>query len=203
MQTFPKTYAEELGVNLEKKNWEEIFKWFLAAILFGKRISEEIARRTYKEFERENLLTSERISEAGWDKLVEVLDEGGYVRYDFSTATKLLEIMKELKRKGGLEKLYVQAKSPEGLEEKLKEFKGIGDVTINIFLRELRFLPKVNSPLSKFVKLAVRNLAIDIGGQKKTQKFIHLESALLRLGKDYCGKGKCKECFMKNYCRNK
>jgi hypothetical protein len=32
----------------------------------------------------------------GWDGLVSTLDAGGYVRYDFKTATKLLEVMKNL-----------------------------------------------------------------------------------------------------------
>jgi len=32
-------------------------------------------------------LDPEKILEAGWDKLVEVLDRGHYVRYDFSTTT--------------------------------------------------------------------------------------------------------------------
>jgi len=39
------TYAEELGINLDTE--EGRFKWFLASILFAKRISSEIARKTY------------------------------------------------------------------------------------------------------------------------------------------------------------
>jgi len=39
------------------------------------------------------------ILEAGWDRLVEVLDSGGYTIYDFSTATNLLGIAKNLKEK--------------------------------------------------------------------------------------------------------
>jgi len=44
------TYAEELGINLDTE--EGRFKWFLASILFAKRISSEIAKKTYREFER-------------------------------------------------------------------------------------------------------------------------------------------------------
>ena len=202
-QKFPQTYSEELGINLSRENWEEIFKWFLASILFGKRISEGIAKKTYRGFEKNNLLTPERILEAGWDKLVEVLDAGGYVRYDFSTATKLLEIMKGLKRRGDLKKLYEEAKNNEDLEEKLKEFKGVGDVTVNIFLRELRALHKVDPNVSKFVKLAAKNLGITVEQPEKSKEFIKLEAALLRLGKNYCGKRKCKGCLMKEYCSKK
>lgn len=199
LQEFPKTYSQELGINLDE-GWDEIFKWFLASILFGKRISEEIAKKTYKEFERENLLTPEKISKAGWNKLVEVLDAGNYVRYDFSTATKLLEIMKELKEKS-LEKLYEESKNSEDFEKKLKEFKGVGNVTINIFLRELRFLPKVSPSVSKFVKLAAKNLNVSIEKfNRKSKEFIHVESSLLRLGKNFCNKGKCAVCMLKKYC---
>ena len=91
------TYSEELGLDLTKP--ESRFKWFLASILFAKRISAEIAKRTYRRFEEEELTTPDRILTAGWDRLVQVLDSGGYVRYDFSTATNLLRIMEELKKK--------------------------------------------------------------------------------------------------------
>lgn len=40
----------ELGINLKSKKEEELFKWFLASILFGKPIQQEIAKRTYFEF---------------------------------------------------------------------------------------------------------------------------------------------------------
>ena len=79
------SYSRELGLDLRKPR--DRFKWFLASMLFAKRISSEIARKTYKLFEAEGLTTPDALLRAGWDKLVEVLDAGGYVRYDFSTAT--------------------------------------------------------------------------------------------------------------------
>jgi len=110
-------------------------------LLFGKPIQQEVARRTYFEFQKEKILTPEKILKAGWDKLVEILDRGYYVRYDFSTATKLLEICKELKEKyGNLSNLLKQAKNKKDLSKRLQEFKGIGPVTTRIFLRELDFL---------------------------------------------------------------
>ena len=202
-QVFPKTYSEELGINLWSKNPEEIFKWFLASVLFGKRISEQIAKNTYEEFEREDLLTPESILEAGWDKLVEILDRGGgYVRYDFSTASRLLDIMKDLKESGGLMELYKRSKNSEDFENKLKDFKGVGDVTANIFLRELRFMDGINPKICRFVEISARNLDINLERDRKTQNFIRLESALLRLGKDYCRKKKCKVCPVRKYCRS-
>ncbi len=104
-----RTYSEELGLDLSRL--EDRFKWFLASLLFAKRISAEIAKKTYHQFEEEGLPTVENILVAGWDRLVQVLDSGGYVRYDFSTASNLLRIITELKEKyGTLDELHRQSK---------------------------------------------------------------------------------------------
>lgn len=134
-----KIYSIELGINLKKGREAEIFKWFLACLLFGKPIQQEVAKRTYFEFQKEGLLTPEKILKAGWHKLVKVLDKGHYVRYDFSTAAKLLEICQELKEKHGtLTELFKKSKSQRELERKLLEFKGIGPITAKIFLRDIK-----------------------------------------------------------------
>jgi hypothetical protein len=49
-------YSEELGIDLAGGTDREYFKWFLASVLFGARISETIARNTYRAFERHGLL---------------------------------------------------------------------------------------------------------------------------------------------------
>ena len=101
-------FSKELGIDLSEGESTEIFKWFLASKLFGARIGTNIAIKTYREFERHGVLSPERIIETGWDGLVRILDDGGYARYDFSTATKLLEIMEDLKKyyDGDLNRLY-------------------------------------------------------------------------------------------------
>ena len=138
-ETKGKIYSEDLEIDLRTGKEPEIFKWFLACLLFGKPIQQDVARRTYLEFSEEALLTPQKILEAGWDKLVEVLDRGHYVRYDFSTATKLLEISKELsERYGNLTGLLRSAKNEKDLLDRLLLFKGIGPVTARIFLRDLK-----------------------------------------------------------------
>lgn len=59
-----KLYSEELNVWLKRNYNEEIFKWFLASILFGARISETIAQNTYHTFEKYNFLKPRKILEA-------------------------------------------------------------------------------------------------------------------------------------------
>lgn len=134
-------YARQLGIELPSGASKEIYKWFIASVLFGARISGNVAMHAYKEFERADLLSPAHMLKAGWDALVRVLDGGGYVRYDFKTATKLLEVNRSLlERYGGdLNALHESAADAADLEHRLKGLgKGIGDVTVNIFLRELR-----------------------------------------------------------------
>jgi endonuclease III len=133
-----KIYAKELGIDLSSKQEREYFKWFLASLLFGKPIQQEVAKRTYFEFMNNGLTSPDAIMQAGWDKLVEVLDRGHYVRYDFSTATKLLDVSKTLKEKyGTLTDLLKQSHSIDELSSRLEEFKGIGPKTTEIFLRDV------------------------------------------------------------------
>lgn len=66
--------------------------WFLAATLFGTRISAHVAERTFRLLSGAGI---NRITDAGrreWDSLVALLDAGGYDRYDFRTATRLQAI---------------------------------------------------------------------------------------------------------------
>ena len=211
-------FSRELGIDLSKGNSTEIFKWFLASKLFGARIGTNIAINTYKEFERCNVITPGKILQTGWDGLVSILDDGGYVRYDFSTATRLLGIMKNLKEHygGDLNRLYKEAKDEKELEELLKGLgRGIGDVTVNIFLRELRTVwPKARPELSELVKLAARHLGLIKPKQDplttleqiwslhwvRGYDFRDFEAALVRLGKDYCKRLKCDKCPMKAEC---
>lgn len=134
-----KICSRELGINLESGKEKEIFKWFLACLLFGKPIQQNVAKRAYFEFEKEGLLSPNKIIRAGWDRIVDVLDKGHYVRYDFSTATKIIEICKELRQKyGTITKLLKSTKSKNDLKKRLQEFNGIGPVTASIFIREIR-----------------------------------------------------------------
>ena len=190
-----RSYSEELGLDLNRP--EDRFKWFLASILFAKRISAEIAKRTYRRFEEEGLTTPERILEAGWDRLVQVLDSGGYVRYDFSTASNLLKIMEDLIEKyGDLEGLHEESSDPEDLEKRLREFKGFGPVGVNIFLRELRGRWEKAKPKPS-------RMAVETAQRIGLRKIEPHESALVRLNLEYCKKRRCGECPVQEYCKER
>lgn len=175
-------YSEELGIDVGTPQGR--FRWFLASILFGKRISVEIAEKTYREFARAGILSPKRILEAGWDRLVEILDKGGYVRYDFSTADRLLLVAEKLQKeyRGSVDEIHSRAKDSKDLEDRLKEFTGIGDVTANIFLRELRHIWKKADPApSEGARMMARRLGIKLPANRKSYAFVRMEAGLIRL----------------------
>jgi endonuclease III len=188
------SYSVELGLDLTKP--EDRFKWFLASVLFAKRISAETAKETYLYFEQEELMSPNAILGAGWDRLVEVLDSGGYTRYDFSTATNLLAIAKTLLEKyGSLERLHAESDSPRDLESRLQEFRGVGPVGVNIFLRELRGIWRKAKPKPSPMAVAT---AQRIGlGLEDVERY---ESQLVRLNLEYCKKRRSSECPLGDNC---
>ena len=221
VKKFGEKYSKILGIKVQTNSEKEVFKWFLASILFGAPITEKSAIKTYRCFEKHGVLTPEKIIEAGWDELVNILDEGSYTRYDFKTATKLLEVAENLQRSynGSLKLLCEKASDPLDLEKKIKELgKGIGDTTVSIFLRELRGIwPKADPKPTSLVILAAKNLGIikseKIDAAKRELEdfwrqnvvegydFVNFETALLRVGKDYCRKRKCKVCELNAHCK--
>lgn len=184
-----KLYSEELGIDLSGKDSQEIFKWFLASILFGARISETIAKNTYKTFEKYDLLSPKKILEKDRGYLINpIMREGGYVRYDGKTSDQVLRNCKKLLEdyNGDLNELHQKARDSRDLENRLLEFHGIGQVTVNIFLRELRpYWKKANpKPLPRIKKIA-KKLGINLESyNRKTEKFTRLEAGLFRKRKE-------------------
>jgi endonuclease III len=164
MKEYSGRFSAELGIDLSSGRSPEIFKWFLASVLFGARISESIVKKTFHEFDTRSIVSPKTVLDTGWDGLVEVLDHGGYVRYDFKTATKLLDLCKSLTEKyhAELANLHTAAIDPEDLAQRLKSLaKGIGEVTVDIFLREMRGIWEKANPLpSDLVVMAAKERGI-------------------------------------------
>ncbi|KAL1952841.1 hypothetical protein VTO42DRAFT_4113 [Malbranchea cinnamomea] len=133
-------YAQDLHIDLSTHEESEYFKWFLACLLFGKPVQQEVARRAFVELvEHEHIASPSAILNAGWDRLVEILDRAHYVRYDFSTADKLLDVSGALREdyEGRLGVLLDQCKTVDEVARRLQEFKGVGPKTAEIFLRDM------------------------------------------------------------------
>lgn len=178
-------YSEELDIELSTGRDDEIFKWYLASALFGARISETIARNTYRAFERHDLLDPDSILEAGWGVLVgKVMAEGRYVRYDNQRSTQILRNCETLRDEygGSFKRLHEEAEDPRDLEQRLERFHGVGPVTTNIFLRELRpYWEKADPDPLPVVEELAEELQIDLESlDRKSMEFCRLEAGLIR-----------------------
>jgi len=178
-------YSDELGIDLAKRSDAEYFRWFLASLLFGARISETTAMNTYQSFVRHGLTSPRKILKAGWDFLVyPVMGEGGYVRYDGRKSIQVLRDCETLIADygGSLRRLHDAARDARDLEQRLLAFYGIGPVTMNIFLRELRpFWAKANPDPLPAVKTLAKRLSVDLGRyRRKSQVFARVEAGLIR-----------------------
>lgn len=130
--------AANLGIDLDAKNEQELFKWLLACLLFGKPIQQQVAEHAYKVLIGAGITSLDRLAASTWDDLVHLLDQGHYVRYDYSTATKLLEISKAVRDQyGSVSSLISSATDAHDLERRLIGFKGVGPTTAAIFLRNI------------------------------------------------------------------
>jgi hypothetical protein len=154
-------YSTELGIDLARGGCA-IDSWALAATLFGTRISAAIAIRTYNVLAGAGVRT---ISDAGtlsWKKLVALLDEGGYVRYDYRTADRLHDLAAAVRAlPGGRIASLGTMSEPRDLEAALDALPGWGSTTVRVFLRELRGVwPGAQPPLDDRTRWALAHLGV-------------------------------------------
>jgi endonuclease III len=195
-------FSARLGIALSGLDSGEVFRWFLASMLYGARINQSVAGRTYLAFLEHGLSTPERIVAADLSELLQIMAEGGYVRYDGITSRKVREASATLLHDygGDLNSLHAAARDARDLEARLQGFKGIGPTTAGIFLRELRGVwPKADPPLGDLARLAAVHLGIvdPVSFWKKRTvpgyDYRHFEAALTRLGKDFCRRDRCQQ----------
>jgi endonuclease III len=195
LKQYGRLYSEELGIDASK----EPFKWLLASMLFGARISTSIAKKTYEEYEKAGLTSPEKLTSTDMKTLIEIHGRGGYARYDGITAEYVTGVARKLLADydGKIENLDRVSRGSEDLEHRLEEFRGIGPVTANIFLRELRGVWKNADPQPTDIEiLAAKNLGIEASKKDTLEKlkefwdknavkgysFRNFEAALVRSG---------------------
>lgn len=134
-----RTFAQEIGIPVEKGTPSPLFRLLCASLLFSTRIGAGIAVRAAKALAQAGWTTPEKMADAPWEERARVLNESGYARYDERTSTMLGETSRMLlDRYGGdLRRLREEAgRDPREERNLLKEFKGIGEVGADIFFRE-------------------------------------------------------------------
>jgi len=83
------------------------------------------------------------------------------------------------------------------LNKRLLEFKGVGPTTVNIFLRELRGVWQKARPQPSPL---AREVASRIGLAEAELELPDVESALVKLGLEFCKGRKCSGCPLMEEC---
>ncbi|ROP60928.1 DNA methylase [Curtobacterium sp. ZW137] len=132
------THAEDLGIDLSDGKPQQLYRWFLASMLFGRPIRQQLAADTYRALIDQGFTSPGKFAEAGREGLRKVLDEGGYGRFDYQMTDALHETMHTLDAdEGSVSHLVKTASSRQELRDRLGELKGVGPKTIEIFLRDV------------------------------------------------------------------
>ncbi|MFW5804684.1 MAG: hypothetical protein ACOCWG_05590 [bacterium] len=189
-------YSGEIGINVKKENPSNLFMWFVASNLFSARISSSIAVDAAKSLFKRGWKSPRKMNKTSWNERVQALNEAHYTRYQERTSTFLGDLSKKILEEydGDLRKLREKAgKNPQKMRKLLKEFKGVGNVGVDIFFRELQMTWKELYPfadkktLKAAKKMDLPNNANDLLRLTGKSKFIKLLAALVRadLNKDY------------------
>ncbi len=155
-------YSTELGIDIDAGE-DQVERWFLAATLFGARIFASVAERTYHVLARSGLTRIAQVRHLASDELIALLDEGGYARYDFRMASRLLALADLIgERYGGeVARIGQRFTTYAGLRTALDALPGWGEVTIRLFLRELRGVwPGARPPPDERAVAAARHLGL-------------------------------------------
>jgi endonuclease III len=141
LKEYGQTFSQELGIPIEKNNPATLFRLLCATLLFSTRIQEKIAVKAAKALNQQGWNTPQKMLDASWEERARCLNEAGYARYDERTAAMLGDSSQFLVEHydGDLRQLRKAAEhNPDQEHKLLQEFKGIGKVGANIFLREVQ-----------------------------------------------------------------
>ncbi len=196
LRRFGKTYAHALSIDLTHGTPSALFQWLCASLLFSARIRADTALAAARALFREGLTTAETMAAATWEQRTRILNRAGYARYDESTSRMLGETSRMLldRYKGDLRNLREAAgRDPHEERRLLEQFKGIGDVGADIFMREVQLVWEELYPfadrrgLSAAAKLGLGDSAQALARLVEAQEFPRLMAALVRvdLGKHH------------------
>lgn len=133
--------AQQLGLadGLARGEDDALFKWLVASFLFAKPIQQAIAVQAYRVIvEQHQRDTPRKLANCSRAELVRMLGAAHYVRYDISTAERLVKLGKKLidEYSGSVGNLCRQSADREASAKRLLAFEGIGPKTVEIFIRE-------------------------------------------------------------------
>ena len=178
------TFSHELHIKLESDTPSVLFQWLTASVLYSARINAELATRSARELQKAKLRTARAMAQSAERDRLKALTEGGYTRYRERTASMLVDLSEYLldRYHGDLRKLREEAgRDPRQERKLLKEVKGLGDVGVDIFLREVQVIWPENAPFAdKRALTAARQLKLGADA-KALRKLVDSDAELSRL----------------------
>jgi endonuclease III len=189
LQRYGETYAEALSIDLAQGTPSALFQWLCASLLFSARIRADAALEATRALFREGLTTAEKMDSATWEERTRILNRAGYARYDESTSRMLGETSRMIldHYHGDLRNLREAAgRNPQEERRLLEQFKGIGDVGADIFMREVQLVWDELYPfadrraLSAAAKLGLGADAQALARRVEASEFPRLLAALVR-----------------------
>ena len=128
---------EDLGID-PSRSPEQLYRWFLASLLFGRNIRQEQAAKTYGVLIDAGMTSPKHFADLGREALRRTLDEGGYDRFDYQMADELHGVMAGVDADwGSVHHLVASAADRAEAHDRIVAYKGIGEVTARIFLDEV------------------------------------------------------------------
>jgi endonuclease III len=133
----PQHHAAEYGLDVTTGD-DDMFRWFLLAYLFGKPIQSSVAAQTWQLFIDRQVDTPWTILDMPPRRLVSLLDEGRYTRYDEVMTRALRTCMQQLidDYEGSLMLMYELSQNEDEFSKRLQHLYGVGPKTAEIFMRE-------------------------------------------------------------------
>lgn len=219
------SYSRELGIDLSTLDKKQLFRWLIAAKLFGRRTNDATSKAAFAALDKRGLTDIDILAEADAGEIIKALESSGYAKGDAQLADELKALSRKIIEDfgGDLNQLHALALNAADLEQKLATLPGIGPISTKVFLRELRGLWDKAIPLpAHSTACSARRLGLtrilakndqdlqdvlmqlqkfwdkfSVGGRP----FSDFEVALLRQGKNLCLKGNCMKCNLAVYCR--
>jgi hypothetical protein len=112
-----------------------------ASVLFSARIDAAIATEAARNLKRHGWQSARSLAASSWEQRVRALNDAGYPRYQERTSTMLGEVAEHVlgRWRGDFRRLREEAGRNQRRERQLlKEVKGLGDVGVDIFFREVQ-----------------------------------------------------------------
>lgn len=157
------TYAQEAGIRLRNQPMP-LFQLLVLCMLAGKPIDATVAAHAARELFKSGLRTPHKVRAADRRTVIAALRRAHYVRYDESSADRLVDIARAVEEQYGGDLRLLAERSMRDIAAAmtlLKDFDGIGDTGAQIFVREVQDVwPWARSTFDDRALAAARDLGL-------------------------------------------